>query len=240
MHEPACISLVPRRYCKRSKTGAGEGLGTRLTCIPREVKSNDFSCSERHLSRCWCVCWPKNASSNWRTGLLLEPSLMLCVPVLCRRLTSVYAKFIASFPGLPTVQFLIACSMQNGGGRPGPFYHVNDVLSTRGRQRGGGVPNGFRPYLVVSATSTGITPDLNIREVKNIPLLFQNEECVCEMRSFDQGGPLPPSVYLGRHWRHSHEKMDQAFPLCFLHTASDQKLDGGKAWERGCQIYIWS
>ena len=30
---------------------------------------------------------------------------------------------IASFPGLPTVQFLI----KNGVGKPGPFYHVNDV-----------------------------------------------------------------------------------------------------------------
>ena len=37
---------------------------------------------------------------------------------------------IVSFPGLPTVQFLITCSMQKRRGRPGPFYHVNDVLST--------------------------------------------------------------------------------------------------------------
>ena len=33
-------------------------------------------------------------------------------------------------------------------------------------------------------------------------------------RSLD-GGPLPPSVYLGRHWRHSHDKCSQAFPLHF-------------------------
>ena len=36
---------------------------------------------------------------------------------------------IASFPGLPTVQFLIACR-----GRPGIFYHVNDVSVYLGRQ----------------------------------------------------------------------------------------------------------
>ena len=52
----------------------------------------------------------------------------------------------------------------------------------------------FRPYLVVSAPSTGAS---NVLEAKNIPLLFQNEEHMCEVRSFDQG-PLPPSVYLGR------------------------------------------
>ena len=34
---------------------------------------------------------------------------------------------LASFPGLSTIQFLIACSIQNVGERPGPFYHMNDV-----------------------------------------------------------------------------------------------------------------
>ena len=34
------------------------------------------------------------------------------------------------------------------------------------------------------------------------------------MRSFD-GDPSPPSVYLGRHWCHSRDKIYQAFPLCF-------------------------
>jgi len=31
---------------------------------------------------------------------------------------------IASFPGLLQLQFLIACSMQNGGRRPGESYHT--------------------------------------------------------------------------------------------------------------------
>ena len=34
------------------------------------------------------------------------------------------------------------------------------------------------------------------------------------MCSFDQW-PLPPSVYLGRHWHHSCDKWYQAFPLHF-------------------------
>ena len=47
-------------------------------------------------------------------------------------------------PGLPTVQFLIAiaCSMQKQRGRPGPFYHVNDISVYLGRQRGGGGGGG--------------------------------------------------------------------------------------------------
>ena len=37
---------------------------------------------------------------------------------------------LASFPGLPTIQFLIACSMRNRGGKPGIIYHMNDVSVT--------------------------------------------------------------------------------------------------------------
>ena len=37
---------------------------------------------------------------------------------------------LASFPGLPTVQLLITCSM-----------HVNDISVYQGRQRGEGVPD---------------------------------------------------------------------------------------------------
>ena len=33
--------------------------------------------------------------------------------------------------------------------------------------------------------------------------------------SFLQWGTLPHSVYIGRHWRHSRDKTDQAFPLRF-------------------------
>ena len=42
----------------------------------------------------------------------------------------VCALVVALFPGLPTVQLLIA-AVQNGGGRPGPFYHVNNMKGGR-------------------------------------------------------------------------------------------------------------
>ena len=51
---------------------------------------------------------------------------------------------------------------------------------------------------------------LNTHEVKNMPLLVQNEERMCKMCS-------DPSVYLGGHWRHSRDQMDQAFPLHFAY-----------------------
>ena len=56
--------------------------------------------------------------------------------------------------------------------------------------RGGceGERTSLRPYLVVSATSAGVS---NVCEAKNVPLLVQNEKRLCKMRSFDRG-PLPP------------------------------------------------
>ena len=36
-------------------------------------------------------------------------------------------------------RLLVVC--KNGVGRPGTFYHMNDVSVYLGRQRGGGVPN---------------------------------------------------------------------------------------------------
>ena len=37
-------------------------------------------------------------------------------------------------------------------------------------------------------------------------------DCTKCLLSISDPSP-PPSVYLGRHWRHSRDKMDQAFPL---------------------------
>ena len=54
---------------------------------------------------------------------------------------------------------------------------------------------------------------------KNVPLLVQNGEYMCKMCSFD--GTPPPLLV--------STKVDTAFSPLFLHTASDQKLDGGKA-----------
>ena len=43
---------------------------------------------------------------------------------------------LASFPSLPTVQFLTACSMQNKRRKAWSIFHMNDVSAYLGRQRG--------------------------------------------------------------------------------------------------------
>ena len=43
-----------------------------------------------------------------------------------------------SIPGLSTFQFLVLAVCKNGGGRPCPFYHVNNISIYLGRQRGWG------------------------------------------------------------------------------------------------------
>ena len=83
----------------------------------------------------------------------------------------------------------------------------------------------LRPYLVVFSPFAGVS---NVCEAKKISLLVQNEERMHKMCSFDQR-PLPPSVdtdviHMMKWTRPSS---------LFFHTASDQKLDSGKAWERG-------
>ena len=78
---------------------------------------------------------------------------------------------------------------------------MNDVCTEiDGSGKGGGVGWGrkgripyqkktrLKPYLVVSAPSAGVS---NISKVKNVSLLVQNQERMCEMSSFNQG-PLPP------------------------------------------------
>ena len=104
-------------------------------------------------------------------------------------------------------------------------------MSTLVDRRGEGSPikrTSLRTYLVVSAPSAGIS---EVRKAKNIPL--RNKERVHEMLS-----PLPPLSYLGRHQRHSHDKIYQAFPLHFcILQAIKKKMGDGIAWERGYMIH---
>ena len=112
----------------------------------------------------------------------------------------------ASFPGLPTVQFMIACSMQKQRGEAWFMILAHEWHQCLPTLRGGeGSPlerTSLSPYVVVSTPSTGV---LNVCKAKNI--LVQNKG------SFNQR-PLPP-IYQGRYWCHSHGKVDQDFPLCF-------------------------
>ena len=87
---------------------------------------------------------------------------------------------------------------------------MNDISVYLGRQRGEGSPIeklSLRPYLVVSAPSAGVS---NVCEVKNVPLLVQNEEHMHECVLSIRDPHLPRQVKC-----HSCDKMDQAFPFCF-------------------------
>ena len=68
---------------------------------------------------------------DWFIPECLIPNKMWECPKLLQHTT-----MVALFPALPTVQFLAEC--KNGGGRPGPFYHMNDVSVYLGRRGGGG------------------------------------------------------------------------------------------------------
>ena len=97
---------------------------------------------------------------------------------------------------------------KNGGGRPGQFYHVNDISVYLGRQRGGGVPGRRTSFGAFSKRKT------------------------LEQNAYFRPGTPPPSVYLGRHQLIHMIKWTRPSPSV-LPTATDQKLDDGKAWERG-------
>ena len=108
-------------------------------------------------------------------------------------------KRLASFPGLPTVQFLITCSMQKGGGRAGPFYHVNDVSVYLGRQGSPIERMHFTPAFTVLNQGQYIFRFMNIQ---NFSCWGRKYKINLQACSFD-GAPPPSSVYLDRHWRHS-------------------------------------
>ena len=66
-------------------------------------------------------------------------------------LQSVDESFLASFPGLPTVQFLSLSVCKNEGGRPGPFYHWNDVsVYLVGRRGWGGGMHYSHAFFVLN------------------------------------------------------------------------------------------
>ena len=126
-------------------------------------------------------------------------------------------------PALPTIQVLIAYSMQKqGGGRPGSFYHVNDISVYLGRQRGRRVPNQKNAFRAHTLCFEPGVVHFSFSNVRNSSVWGTNHKISLQAHSFN-GGSLPPSVYL-----YMIKLTKPSSP--FLHTASDPKLDGGKAY----------
>ena len=85
--------------------------------------------------------------------------------------------------------------LQYAGGRPGLFYHVNDVLSTLVDTGGEGSPienTSLMPYLVVSSPSTGV---LNVHEVKVRTAPVSKRRTRARNAIFRSGTPPPPPPF---------------------------------------------
>ena len=131
---------------------------------------------------------------------------------------------------LPTIQFLIACSMLKQRGEAWyilsrdwcqclPRYTEGGRGGGRGRG-GQSWKNQLGLYLVVSALSAGVS---NVCEAKTCCFWFKTKN-TCANTSLSTW--VDTDVI--------RDKIYQAFPLHLLHTASNQKLDGRKAsWEQG-------
>ena len=104
---------------------------------------------------------------------------------------------------------------------------MNDVNVYWGRW-GGGVPNQKNAFHTpILHFEPGVVRfSLN---AQNSSAWDRNHKKRPQGCSFN-GGPLsPPPLYLGRHWRQSHDKMDQASPLSFKYC----KRSKTGPWEQG-------
>ena len=128
---------------------------------------------------------------------------------------------LASFP--PSSFWLLAV-YKNGEGRRGPLHHVNDVSVYLGRPGREGVlnqKNTFRTRVLCLDQYVLFFGFANTRILGLVQKLQGKASS-----SFFQLRTPPSSVYLGRHWCHSYNKMDLLPPI--LDTVSDQKLRVGR------------
>ena len=82
-----------------------------------------------------------------------------------------------------------------GSSHSGQFYHMNDVSVYLGRQRGAGVPNHFVHAFFVLNQEQYV---FHFANVYRSSAWGRNYKMRPQARLFN-GGPLLPSVYLGRH-----------------------------------------
>ena len=112
---------------------------------------------------------------------------------------AVNAHAVASFPGLPTVQFLIACSKQKRKGKAWSILSHEQHFVYLGRHRGEGClieETSLRPHLVVSVPSAGFRM---IAKRKAYHSCFKRRKCAkCILLIGDHSPPAP--VYLGRQY----------------------------------------
>ena len=145
---------------------------------------------------------------------------VILVQILEHRLLSV-----ASFAGSSRLQLLIACRCRNGGGRSGRKSPVHDIRQMRER----------RCPIVVTHKLCIDQPQVNQTScIDAVFLTLQSQvlgQDITRRTSRFFVGHHPPSRLPLCLPDITHVTLP-GLPLPFLHTASDQKLEPGMAWER--------
>ena len=115
---------------------------------------------------------------------------------------------LALFPGLPNVQFWLLAVCKNGWGRPGPFYHMNDISIYLGRQRGGGIlkflPKHWSFERSQSEKCTAPCSRLRTHNYVKYIILIRDSST--------------PSVCYGRHWCHSLDTWTRPSPSIIAYS----------------------
>ena len=152
------------------------------------------------------------------------------MPVLCivHRFHRRSLVWLASFPGLPTVQFLIACSMQKQRGKA--WYHLSrEWRQCLHRQRGGGVTDrkdAFRTCVL--RFEPRAVCFLHRKRFSAWARNYKIRPLAC---SFDGDPPPPPPL-----WHHSRDKWYQAFPLRFCILQAIKNWTVGRP---GNEVMVW-
>ena len=131
--------------------------------------------------------------------------------------TVLHSKFVlASLLGLRTVQFWSLAVCKNGGGRPGPFYHVNDVSVYVGRQSGGGVldrMNAFHTHVLHIELGL-VHVCFSLRKLSKLQHLGQKQGL--KLIFFFNQGPLTHSVYVPWYMYVFHFTNSFTLPRLFM------------------------
>ena len=119
---------------------------------------------------------------------LLGEVRIICVVVLslswlCSSLVSRLSRAPSSFWSLAVCK--------NGGGRPSPFYHVNDVSVYLGRQRGEGSPIERTHFMHIFFILNQEWCHFRLANIWNSSAWGKNYKKRLQAPSFDRG-PLPP------------------------------------------------
>ena len=130
--------------------------------------------------------------------------------------TDAHSSVLASFPGLPIIQFWWLAVCKTEGEALVHFITWMTSVSTC-RQRWGGVPDRKDAFCGRILRFEPRTVRFLLCERSKLQCLGQKLQDQASSLFFRRGTPPP----------------------LFLHTASDQKLDGRKAWERGYLCPTW-